>query len=124
LALYLRAEAARPFSWGSADCAAFVAGWVGLRRGIDYPQYEGEAAARALTGSPGGILRLAARAMRQAGFRVARDEPQPGDVGIVRVGAVTACAIKTGRGWVMRGHAGLTMLPSDNLRVIARWRVG
>ena len=123
---YLRAEAARPFSWGSADCAGFIAGWVGLRRGIDprpyYPEYDGEAAARALTGSPGGIARLATQAMRRAGIPITRD-PQPGDVGVVRVGERVACAIRTGRGWVMRGEKGLALLPDDSLRVIAGWRV-
>lgn len=126
LAAYLRAEAARRFAWGSADCAAFVAGWVGLRRGFDprpfYPQYDGEAAGRALTRAPGGIARLAARAMRDAGIPITRDL-QPGDVAVVRAGEVVACAIRTGRGWAMRGEKGLALLPLDSVRVIAGWQV-
>jgi hypothetical protein len=125
LSEYLRAEAARPFAWGTADCATFIAGWIGTCRGIDprpyYPQYEGEAAARALTGSPGGIVRLAARAMRQAGIRATHD-PEPGDVAVVRVGERVACAIRTGRGWAVRGEVGLALLP-PGLRVLASWRV-
>lgn len=126
LAAYLRAEAARRFAWGSADCAAFIAGWIGERRGIDprpfYPLYEGEAEARELTRAPGGIARLAARAMRRAGIPVTRD-PEPGDVAVVRVGQVVACAIRTGRGWAMRGEKGLALLPLGSVRVIAGWKV-
>lgn len=126
LSAYLRAEAGRPFAWGSADCAGFIAGWVGVRRGIDarscYPQYAGEAAARVLTGSPGGIIRLAGRAMQRAGIPLTRD-PQPGDIAVVRVGDVVVCAIRTARGWVMRDTRGLTLLPPGMPRVIASWKL-
>jgi hypothetical protein len=126
LSRYLREEAARPFSWGTADCAGFIGGWVGLCRGIDprsyYPRYDGEVEARRLARS-GGVIRLAARAMQRAGIPLTGD-PQPGDVAVVRVGDdQVACAIRTDRGWVMRGVKGLTLLPCGNLRVIASWKV-
>ena len=124
LAEYLRAEAARAFELGPADCVTFASDWVAVRRGVDpiahCRGYRGEAAANALLA--GGLPRLAGRALRRAGLRLTR-APQPGDVGLVVLGNLATCAIRTPRGWAVRMVDGLASLPPNSLRVIAAWSV-
>lgn len=126
LARYLRGEAGRRFALGEADCATFIAGWVQARCGVDPMAhcrgYRGEAEAGVLLTGWGGLVRAVGRGLRQTGIPMTRN-PQPGDVAVVAVGNIAACAIRTRRGWALRLDDGLALLPPERVRVIAAWRV-
>lgn len=122
---YLRAEAARRFELGAADCVTLAADWVRVCRGIDpiadCRGYAGDA--NACLVERGGLLRAAGRAMRRVGLRMTR-QPQSGDVAVVKLGSnVATCAIRTERGYVLRLDDGLAMLPPERVRLLAAWSV-
>lgn len=125
MASYLRAEAARGFEIGRADCVTLAANWVRLRRGIDpiadCRGYAGDA--NACLVERGGLLRAAGRAMRRAGLRMTRS-PQPGDVAVLKLGSnLATCAIRTERGWVLRLDDGMALVPAERVRLLAAWSV-
>lgn len=122
---YLRAEAARPFALGTADCVTLAADWIRARTGTDPIAdcrcYAGDA--NACLAERGGLLRAAGRALRHAGLPMTRN-PQPGDVAIVKLGSnLAVCAIRSERGWVLRLDDGLASLPPERVRVLAAWSV-
>lgn len=130
LAAYLRQQAALPHILGSGDCCTYAADWITLCRGVDpiascRGRYACAATAEALLagiGGKGGLLRAAGRVLRAAGLSMTRD-PQPGDVGVVVVGNLATCAIRSPRGWALRMNDGLASLPAGRLRVLAAWSV-
>ena len=127
LADYLRAEAARPFARGSADCVALVADWVVRRRDLDpiaqWRGYATDAEADALLNRYGGLGRITILATKQAGL-VETLTPRPGDVALIATDVVTrAVAIRTPKGWVVRLREGLTLYPPEQVRLLRAWRV-
>lgn len=125
LAAYLRGESVRPYRIGEADCATLAADWVRLRRGVDpvafFRGYD-EARALALLSCPGSLLRLAGRALREAGLRMTR-HPVPGDVAVLLVEGTVCCAIRTRRGWITRFVDGMVSLAPTRTRLVAAWSV-
>lgn len=127
LTAYLRAQAARPFAWGEADCVTFIADWVLARAGIDPAaavrgRYASESEGARYHAGFGGLARPVGRALRLAGLAMTR-EPGPGDVAVVAFGGRLACAIRTGRGFALRMDDGLAMVPAGMARVVAAWIV-
>jgi hypothetical protein len=127
LARYLEAEAGRRFELGTADCVTLAADWVRGRLGVDplahcRDGYHGNREADALLAGWGGLLRVAGRAMARAGVPLTR-AAEPGDVAVIAFGGFATCAIRTGRGWMLRIDDGMAMLPPDRVRVLAAWRV-
>jgi hypothetical protein len=127
LADYLRAEAARPFARGAADCCALVADWVALRCGIDpiapWRGYATDAEADALLERYGGLARITIVATKQAGL-VETLTPRPGDVALIATDAVTrTVAIRTEKGWIVRERGGLSLYPAEAVRLLRAWRV-
>jgi hypothetical protein len=127
LAEYLRSEGNRPFEFGTSDCVTLIADWVRLRRGFDpiihYRGYSGRVEAHNILDGYGGLIRVVARVARCAGVPMT-NEPRPGDIAVVVVDGVTACAIRGETRWAMRPYSGgLALLSLDEVRVIAAWRV-
>jgi hypothetical protein len=126
LADYLRRQAALPFALGKTDCVTLIADWVQERRGVDpiahcRGGYSDWTEADALRSGWGGLVRVAGKAARQVGMRMTR-EPRTGDVAVVSVGNVIACAIRGHHRWAMRFEgSGLVFLSADRVRVIAAW---
>lgn len=124
LTQYLRNAAYRRYELGVSDCIVFAADWVLVRCGIDplapYRGYRGTAEANALLA--GGLPRVVGRAARSVGLRLTRS-PKPGDIGVVALGNLAVCAIRTERGWALRLDDGLASLPAERVRVIAAWSV-
>jgi hypothetical protein len=127
LADYLRLQAALPFVLGKSDCCCFIADWVREQRGVDPMAYcrggyADERGAGALLSGYGGLPRAVGRALRRSGAAMTRD-PQPGDIAVVAVNDVAACAIRTERRWALRLDDGMALLPLDRVRVIAAWSI-
>lgn len=128
LAEYLRRQAALPFGYGTADCVTLVADWVQACRGVDplapWRGYASRDEAVAHIQQYGGCFwRSVSRALRQVGIRMTT-APEPGDVAIVTVGGITACAIRGQRRWAMRmADGGFAFFSMGDVRVIAAWRI-
>lgn len=127
LADYLRRQAALPFELGKADCGLFIADWMREQSGIDPMAYcrggyEGARGAAAMISGWGGLPRAVGRALRRSGVPLTRD-PQPGDIAVVVLRGIAACAIRTERWWALRMDDGMAMLPFDRVRVIAAWKI-
>jgi hypothetical protein len=88
LAVYLRHAADRDFCIGTYDCLIFPADWIVIARGVDpAAPWRGAihdvASARGLLRNAGGIRGHAARSLAAIGLSET-DDPQLGDVGLVR----------------------------------------
>jgi hypothetical protein len=108
LAQYLQSVARTPFQWGTADCATFLADWVLLRTGCDPMDgirgtYSNEVEARRII-RPFGLGVFVLRCAQGVGLDQTHD-PKPGDIGaiIVTRDEPAKGAIRTARGWVLRG---------------------
>lgn len=115
LADFIRAEVARPFQWGEADCASMADRWVRTVAGFSplavYGRsYGGPQEARAWLDEPGGIAVAVNRVMRASGFARTK-EPRTGDVGLVFCKQQLCVAIHAGRLWLSRDEAGLLGAP-------------
>jgi hypothetical protein len=109
LAAYLRDCARTPFARGSSDCTFMVADWVWLVRGVDpVPDWRDSYSTAAEADA---IL-----------ARTGTSAPSDGAVGVVVVGEVPRCAIRTSRGWALRSPTGL-IVTRHPLRVLAAWAV-
>lgn len=113
------ADAART-RWRAAvhDCSAWPARWAG----IQLPQYSTDDEGSALIVEAGGLVPLWDRCI--AGSLQRTDDPQAGDVGIIRAigpaGPVEVGAIHTGRRWAFVTHNGLACASAE---CVAAWRV-
>lgn len=113
LAVFLRAEARRPFDWSAANCLLMPSDWA-VALGLPDPAGPWRTAcvddvsAQAL--AAGGVLPLAREAMERIGARPTTHAVR-GDVGVVTVigpdGPALAGAICTGSRWALRAARGL-----------------
>jgi hypothetical protein len=85
-----------PVVWGESDCCAWPAKWIELVRGepILLPAYRSRNEALKIIGAAGGLLPLAEQILMPLRLS-ATDEPELGDVGVIRlsdrdVGAIFA----------------------------------
>ena len=122
---HLNNLAREPFAWGTRDCALVVADWIAARRGVDPAagwrgRYASEAECSGLLRAAGHLPRIFARLAREHG--IARTTaPRPGDVAVVRIGAMWFGAVMTPTGrWAVKAGDGLS---SGKARVVAAWRV-
>lgn len=119
---FLRAEAAKPFAWATADCTAMCDRWVRLRRGAS-PVEAGRIIYCDRDGAMKLLPRLAAmmnRGMRRAGLEKTAD-PREGDVGLVLIEGRIGPAIHAGTHWITRHEDGFIAAPLHN--VWKAWRI-
>lgn len=114
-----------PFGYGTADCGTFAADWVREVTGRDpiarvRGSYRDADEAVRMHGRLG-LARHVDQCMRGSGFARTR-APRAGDIGAIVVADVLFCAIKTHRGWLLRGDRGLIHV--TGARVVGAWRVG
>lgn len=112
---FIRAELARGFVWGETDCVSTCDRWLRQACGRspvarEVAVFPDEPAVRALLERPGGLLRLAARAMRKAGFE-RTDSPRAGDAGLVLHRGLVCAAIHAGLYWFSRDEGGAILAP-------------
>jgi hypothetical protein len=115
LAGYLREQAARPFVWGTTDCATFGMDWAERLTGLRPPN------ALPLPTSLKAFLRRQATLplerevgdyLRLAGFTdCGLADRQPGDIGVGRHDGLPTVLVRTAKGWAGRGAMGLLILP-------------
>lgn len=113
---------ARPFAWGSQDCALFAADCVLAVTGADpaadvrgtYSDANG--AARVIR-ERGGLSEIAADRL---GAEISPPLAQPGDVGLVMSGGRQCLAVCSGDAWVAPGLDGLEYVPMNC--AVTSWR--
>jgi hypothetical protein len=123
LPTFLREMAETPFAWGRCDCMLMLADWVLLCRGVDPA-----ADARGRYSTFRQMLRLVRREGGVEAFATARfdrclsraNEPQSGDIGLIRAPGGLAGAIRTGHGWAQKAERGLVVRPTS---FIVAWSV-
>lgn len=123
---FIAAEKRRAFAWGGTDCVATLDRWVLLAAGFSPldrfgRRHADEAEARAwIAEYDGDFVRGMGEVLDGAGMeRTSR--PEPGDVGLVRVGDMACSAILAGRFWFSRNETGL--LWASKARTLRAWRV-
>ena len=129
LAAYIEAAAARPFGWGRFDCQLFIAEWVLARTGKDPAapwrgRYHTALGAKRILNRHGGPLGLLETGLGAVGLQ-RTDDPQAGDVGLLRAvtanGEAACGAIRLGKRWAgLRVGGGVFVAHGDAL---AAWRV-
>jgi hypothetical protein len=122
LAEYLQAGASEPFKWGRTDCVRFACDWVKRQRGVDPAEafrgsYFSEADADAHLAAGGGLEALARRRMAAVGVPETAN-PQPRDVGIVKMPTGNVAAIKTPIGWAVKSNKGIVV---KDMPVLVAW---
>ncbi len=133
LADFIEASRRRPWRWGEHDCTLFGADWIVQRIGRDPAEtwrggYATARECRDLLDSHGGLLAIVRDSLAMIGLRET-DDPQTGDVGIVRAPAETPdgvmpreiAAVRQGDMWVCRGIRPAIM--ADRFPTVAAWRV-
>lgn len=122
---FIAAEAAKPFAWGTSDCASTADRWVWTQTGFSpltaYGRvHKSEFEAREWLSCPGGLAVAVNRVMRACGFEKTK-APQLGDVGLVMSAGRLCVAIHAGRFWFSRDEDGLIGAPLDS--VWKTWRI-
>lgn len=127
LARFLGAEARRPFVWGEADCALFVADWVRLCTGSDPAadlrgRYSCHRSAALVWQS--GLSEIVRKCALTAGLVEAADHAGVGSIAVLRAPGGDVCAIRTCVGWVMRDRRSIVCIADADAEVVACWSVG
>lgn len=124
---YLRASAARPFRWGTDDCAGFVTGWLELVLGQPVPRgsaaFSGDARAyAAFVATRGGLTAIAADFAGELRLRKAHAHA-PGNVVVARFKDIEALGIRADDhgGVALRTPAGLAI--TRRAEILAEWSV-
>lgn len=108
LARHQRVGNTAPFVFGQMDCSMWAASWVQQQTGVDLAadwrgQYNTEAEYRRLLLAEGGIVRVAARAMKRLGAKqIPPADAQPGDIGIIVTEKGPATAIRGQLAWLAK----------------------
>lgn len=114
---------ARPFAWGTQDCALLAADCAQACTGVDPAdelrgRYATARGAAGLLSARGGLAALAAERL---GAEVPPAMAQPGDVGLVLSAGRECLAVCVGPVWVAPGAQGLVHLPPAEIR--RAWRL-
>ncbi len=121
---FLERMTIEPFVDGASDCILTVADWIVLNGHPDPAEpYRGRYSTarerRKLIAEACGIHALMAGGAIRAGLRWT-DQPQRGDVGLVRIGRRKIAAICLGERWAMKGD-GLVVAAADE--VLMAWSI-
>lgn len=113
LATCLAERRARPFAWGSHDCALFAADCAQACTGVDPAAdlrgtYSDAAGAAAVVHARGGLAAIAAA---HAGEEIAPVMAQLGDIGLVSNAGRDCLAVFGGGGWHVPAADGLAVAP-------------
>jgi len=89
LRTYIEGFDGKPVTYGLDDCAPFAGKWVEMATGrkLAIPHYDSREGGQELIRSAGSLLALCDGLMSDAGFGERYDEPQLGDVAILRTNA-------------------------------------
>lgn len=123
---FIAAETLKPFDWSVTDCVATVDRWVFLASGFSPldrfgRRHADEAEARAwIAEYDGDFVRGMSEVLDGAGLERTAT-PQPGDIGLVRIGDQACTAILAGRFWFSRNETGL--LWASKARTLRAWRL-
>lgn len=123
LAAVMREAQARPFAWGSHDCATFAATCVVAVTGVDRiadvrAAWQSELQAARLLERLGGLRAAIGERLGAPLASVAL--AQPGDVGISDQAGRDALCVCGGVNWHMPAELGLATLAAD--QVLCAWR--
>nr|BDD45595.1 hypothetical protein 11 [Chromatiales bacterium]BDD46442.1 hypothetical protein 12 [bacterium] len=89
LRTYVEGFDGKPVAYGLDDCAPFAGKWVEMATGrvLAIPRYDSREGGQELIRKAGGLVDLCDSLMFDAGFGERYDDPQLGDVGILRTHA-------------------------------------
>lgn len=125
LAVHQRVGNTTPFVLGQMDCSLWAAAWVRQQTGVDLAadwrgQYRTEAEYTRLLLGEGGLVRVAARAMKRLGAQlVAPADAQPGDIGVIVTDKGPALAIRGQLAWLAKTGDQLSTTPHASFA----WRI-
>lgn len=109
LARHCRVGETQPHVYGKLDCSLWAADWVRLQTGVDLAadwrgQYSSREQYMRLLLPQGGLVRVAARALKTIGkVMIAPADAQPGDIGIIVVEPrEPALAIRCQTAWMAK----------------------
>lgn len=128
LQAFFREQSGRPFAWGSADCAFYLADWVMEAKEIADPAaawrgtYSDQAGAAAILEAQGGFVALVTSLAENAACPVTAD-PDDGDIAIIDLSTGLTGAIMTSGSWAFRTAKGLAWTRVPAGRVVKAWRV-
>lgn len=124
LAEFLAADASKEWEWAEHDCGLRLADWAALALGIPDPAAHLRGTYTEATAP--NLLKTVRDITRRLGLQRTR-EPRPGDIGIIEIEGMTpryvSGAIHGAIGWTVPNGRGLTCLRSEQVRIIAAWRV-
>ena len=123
-----------PFVWGETDCMLCLADWVLRVKGVDpaahiRQMYDGPGSCQRETGFLRDPVAAVEACLATIGGLPRVDDPEPGDVAIVKAvgtdGRIASCgAIWLGDAWGCKGQRGTTTLKPHLVEVVAIWGVG
>lgn len=125
LAVHQRIGNTTPFDLGKMDCSLWAADWVLLRTGLDPAAswrgaYRTEREYMRLLLAEGGLVRVAARAMKRIGARLIPPvEARPGDIGIIVTEKGPALAVRGQLAWLAKTGDQLSSTPNASFA----WRI-
>lgn len=126
---YLRSLGGRKREPGVFDCVTLPAEWA-MANGYLDPMahwrgaYDSEEAAQDFIRDAGGLVVLFDCGAAAVGIERREGEPQPGDVGVIRIGEHEAGAIFTGKRWAFVADRGIAFASIDPDFIVAVWGVG
>jgi hypothetical protein len=112
-----------PFIWGESDCCSFALQWIERETGrtIEAPSYRTEDEAHRLIVDAGGLAPLL-RPIAQRGGLAECSNPEPGDVGVIKLGNREFAAIFVHGGIaVVRTIDAWRFLPTRAKDILAVW---
>lgn len=125
LAAHQRVGNTTPFVLGKMDCSLWAADWVCQQTGVDLAaawrgQYSTEAEYLRLLVAEGGLVRVAARAMKKLGAQqIPPADAQPGDIGIIVTEKGPALAVRGQLAWMAKTGDQLSTTPHASFA----WRI-
>jgi hypothetical protein len=120
---FIAARTAKPFTWGTNDCAIFAADCVHAITGVDvalpaFRRHATERQAARLLKRHGGVLGIATAALGQP---VPASTAQVGDVVLTKAGGRDMLAVCNGATCIAPGPHGLAVLPMADISLC--WRL-
>lgn len=126
---WLKDHLHRPREAGGWDCCTLPGDWT-VDQGRPDPmaawrgRYSSEDEAQAFISEAGGLLPLFVEGFASAGIPERNGAPQPGDVGVLRIGDLEAGAIYVGPRWCFVASRGLGFASIDTDCISKVWAVG